>query len=31
MFLVFEIMVLRLAVILGQTPDQMRARHTNME
>lgn len=31
MFLVFEIMVLRLATILGQTPDQMRARHTNME
>lgn len=31
MFLVFEIMVLRLAVILGQTPEQMRARHTNME
>lgn len=31
MFLVFEIMVLRLAAILGQTPDQMRARHTNME
>jgi 6-phospho-3-hexuloisomerase len=31
MFLVFEIMVLRLAAILGQTPDTMRARHTNME
>jgi 6-phospho-3-hexuloisomerase len=31
MFLVFEIMILRLATILGQTPDQMRARHTNME
>lgn len=31
MFLVFEIMVLRLARVLGQTPDQMRARHTNME
>jgi 6-phospho-3-hexuloisomerase len=31
MFLVFEIMVLRLAAILGQTPDAMRARHTNME
>lgn len=31
MFLVFEIMVLRLTAILGQTPDQMRARHTNME
>lgn len=31
MFLVFEIMVLRLAAILGQTPEAMRARHTNME
>ncbi len=31
MFLVCEIMVLRLTAILGQTPDQMRARHTNME
>lgn len=31
MFLVFEIMVLRLAVLLGQTPATMRARHTNME
>jgi 6-phospho-3-hexuloisomerase len=31
MFLVFEIMVLRLATILGQTPEAMRARHTNME
>ncbi len=31
MFLVFEIMVLRLTTILGQTPDQLRARHTNME
>jgi 6-phospho-3-hexuloisomerase len=31
MFLVFEIMVLRLTTILGQTPEQMRARHTNME
>jgi 6-phospho-3-hexuloisomerase len=31
MFLLSEIMVLRLATLLGQTPDQMRARHTNME
>lgn len=31
MFLVFEIMVLRLTAILGQTSDAMRARHTNME
>lgn len=31
MFLVFEIMVLRLTAILGQTPEAMRARHTNME
>jgi 6-phospho-3-hexuloisomerase len=31
MFLVFEVMVLRLAAILGQTPEAMRARHTNME
>ena len=31
MFLVFEIMVLRLAEILGETPATMRARHTNME
>lgn len=31
MFLVFEIMVLQLARILGQTPEAMRARHTNME
>jgi 6-phospho-3-hexuloisomerase len=31
MFLVFEIMVLRLTAILGQTAQQMRARHTNME
>jgi 6-phospho-3-hexuloisomerase len=31
MFLVFEVMVLRLAVILGQPPEAMRARHTNME
>ncbi len=31
MFLVFEIMVLRLAAILGETPATMRARHTNIE
>ena len=31
MFLVFEIMILRLAAILGQTPEAMRSRHTNME
>ena len=31
MFLVFEIMILRLAAILGQSPEAMRARHTNME
>jgi 6-phospho-3-hexuloisomerase len=31
MFLVFEIMVLRLTAILGQTPEAMSARHTNME
>ena len=31
MFLVFEIMVLRLTAILGQTAETMRARHTNME
>lgn len=31
MFLIGEIMVLRLADILGQTPAMMRARHTNME
>lgn len=31
MFLIGEIMVLRLAEILHQTPDAMRARHTNME
>lgn len=31
MFLVFEVMVLRLTAILGQTPETMRARHTNME
>ncbi|MGL5008810.1 MAG: 6-phospho-3-hexuloisomerase, partial [Paracoccaceae bacterium] len=31
MFLVGEVMVLRLAALLGQTPEMMRARHTNME
>ncbi len=31
MFLVFEIMVLRLTAILGQTAETMRARHTHME
>jgi 6-phospho-3-hexuloisomerase len=31
MFMVFEIMILRLAAILGQTPEAMRSRHTNME
>jgi 6-phospho-3-hexuloisomerase len=31
MFVVFEVMVLRLGEILEQTPATMRARHTNME
>lgn len=31
MFLVFEILVLRLSAILDQPTDAMRARHTNME
>lgn len=31
MFLVFQVIVLRLAVILGQTPEALRASHTNME
>lgn len=31
MFIVFEVLVLRLRDELGQTPDSMRARHTNME
>jgi 6-phospho-3-hexuloisomerase len=31
MFLVFEVLVLRLRDILGETPESMRARHTNME
>ncbi len=31
MFLVFEVLVLRLREALGETPETMRARHTNME
>jgi 6-phospho-3-hexuloisomerase len=31
MFLVFEVLVLRLRDALGETADSMRARHTNME
>lgn len=31
MFMVFEVLVLMLRDRLGQTPDEMRARHTNME
>ena len=31
MFLVFEVLVLRLRDVLGETADSMRARHTNME
>jgi 6-phospho-3-hexuloisomerase len=31
MFLVFEVLVLRLRERLGETPESMRARHTNME
>ena len=31
MFLVFEVLVLRLRDIRGETPESMRARHTNME
>lgn len=31
MFLVFEVLVLRLRDRLGETPQSMRARHTNME
>lgn len=31
MFLVFEAMVLRLMDMLGETPDSMRSRHTNIE
>jgi 6-phospho-3-hexuloisomerase len=31
MFVVFEMLVLRLVDLLGQTPDTIRARHTNLE
>jgi 6-phospho-3-hexuloisomerase len=31
MFLVFEVLVLRLRDVLGETADSMRSRHTNME
>ena len=31
LFLLFEIMVLRLKEMLGVSPEAMRARHTNME
>ncbi len=31
MFLVFEVLVLRLRDTLGETAGSMRARHTNME
>ena len=31
LFLLFEIMVLKLRTLLGATPEEMRARHTNME
>jgi 6-phospho-3-hexuloisomerase len=31
LFLLFEVMVLRLRDILGATPEAMRARHTNLE
>lgn len=31
LFVLFEVMVLRLAELLGETPDTMRTRHTNME
>jgi 6-phospho-3-hexuloisomerase len=31
MYLVFEVLVLRLREVLGETPETMRARHTNME
>jgi len=31
LFLMFEIMVLRLRDMLGETPQTMRARHTNLE
>ena len=31
MFLVFEVLVLELRDLLGETAEMMRARHTNME
>jgi D-arabinose 5-phosphate isomerase GutQ len=31
MFVLFEMVVLDLADVLGQSPAQMRARHTNLE
>lgn len=31
LFLLFEVMVLKLKAIIGATPEAMRARHTNME
>ncbi|MDJ0825870.1 MAG: SIS domain-containing protein [Rhodobacter sp.] len=31
LFILFEVMVARLATMLGETPETMRARHTNME
>ncbi|MEI9900622.1 MAG: 6-phospho-3-hexuloisomerase [Hyphomicrobium sp.] len=31
MFVVFEVMILKLKALLGVTPEQMRANHTNME
>ena len=31
MFLVFEVLVLRLREMIGETPESMRQRHTNME
>ena len=31
MFVLFEVMVLKLKELLGASPDAMRARHTNME
>ncbi|TIS95480.1 MAG: 6-phospho-3-hexuloisomerase, partial [Mesorhizobium sp.] len=31
LFLLFEVMVLKLEALTGATPETMRARHTNME
>ena len=31
LFVLFEVMVTRIAALLGETPETMRARHTNME